>query len=162
MKYSIVLAAIALGGCTTTKIVKETELVGVAIYPNLPNMEAPEGFDWVYFKFDVPRDMSAAPVVKATPECKAVAASKRDQMFWATCGEQPPLKDSNIIVGFDVDNLEIFRGNLSASAAKEEAWLERLDSVNEQREGWRDLNEKTIAETGVAPPADNSVANEEE
>lgn len=48
-----VLAAAMLAGCGSTKTVVQKE--AVMIYPDLPDMKAPEGFEWNNFTFDDPK-----------------------------------------------------------------------------------------------------------
>lgn len=154
MKYPILLLAVAAAGCASTpKPETVVERVAVPTYPNLPNLEPPKGFEAEKFKLDVPRDMSAAPVVKPTAECKAVTAAKRDDAFWKRCGEQPPLANSNIFIGFDEFNYHLFEDFLATRAKKDAAWQARIDEVNRQREEWRKKNDAVIAELGAAPAA---------
>jgi len=159
MKYSALLLAMAVAGCASPKPEVIIQREAVETYPNLPPMEAPN-FEAKKFRLDVPRDMSAAPVVKQDAACKAVPANQRNAAFWKRCGEQPPLADSNIFIGMDEENFRLFEEFLEVMAAKDAAWKARLDEVNKQRAEWRAKNEAAIVALGAAPATEEN-ANDE-
>lgn len=155
MKYSAFILAALAAGCATPKPEVVIQREAVETYPNLPPMEAPD-FHVEKFRLDVPRDMKAAPVVKADAACRAVAAAQRDAAFWKRCGEQPPLANSNIYIGMDEENFRIFEEFLTVMAAKDAAWKARLDEVNKQRAEWRAKNEAAIVALGAAPEIEDA------
>jgi hypothetical protein len=121
----------------------------------------PELLPW---KHDVPRDMSTKVVVDSE-SCKNVPETARNESFWERCGIHPPLKDSNIFIGFDLDNWNIILEDFAKLRETIYQYKSRITEVNNQRAKWRAKAEasekdflddsKKIREEGKVPPVDN-------
>jgi hypothetical protein len=117
----------------------QTNVVHSISYPELPplpNVMRPNIEPW---RYDMPRDMKADPVVRNVSACVDVPTEKRDDAFWARCGEQPIITDpnkTNIYIGFDVANFALFERAWAATKSYVEQLEQRIELANEQRAEW--------------------------
>jgi len=133
--------------CASTNNMKNTELLPetkiIKVYPELVPIEIPQGPKLYSFKMDVPRNKNEI-VVKNTTECKNVPESKRDEKFWNKCGENPPLTDTNIFLGFDQENFNNFVLTMESMREYIITLKKIIEEVNRQREEWRLKNKEIL------------------
>jgi hypothetical protein len=138
MKKVLCISLVMLSGCGV-KVAPVAPLV--LIDKNQPNIrapvEAPPDPQLVPFVYDVPRDMNKE-VVKNLSYCLDVPASKQTTSFWQECGTHPPQIGSNIFIGFDQANWNIFRQDWAKLKAREVMWQARLDQINKERQETND------------------------
>ena len=111
-------------------------MITTVTYPEFPDVVPVDPVRLLPWEHDVPRDMSNLKV-KNLSTCIKVPVEKQTRSFWARCGENPILPNSNIFVGFDqsnwnniVENFERLRENLYQ-------YKQRIIAINKQREEWR-------------------------
>lgn len=137
-----ILASLLLSGCagtrgpetfepkTTVRIVTETA------YPEFPNISLPPPVRLLPFEVDYPRNPNEL-VVKNITSCVDVPEEERDDAFWARCGENPILVDSNIFIGLDQQNWNNVQENFQKLKENNIVLRQLLETANRQRELWR-------------------------
>lgn len=135
------LLAALLPGCALNKPVNPepvttVRVVQVTAYPELPDIPLPGEPVLLPWEYEVPRDMSRKEP-RATPDCERVPDKERDDAFWQRCGENPVVRDSNVLFGFDQRNWNILLANFSKLREYIFQLRARIDLANESRREWR-------------------------
>jgi hypothetical protein len=156
---SIVVAAAAwaLAGCasqrlTTPEPVTTVKLIQVTSYPELPDIPLPLEPQLLPWEYEVPRDLSRLEP-KSTPDCEKVTDKERDAAYWARCGQNPVIRDTNVLFGLDQRNWNIMLSNFSKLREYIVQLKSRVDVANESRREWRRKaeEERRRADAAVAP-----------
>lgn len=105
------IALLWLSACGTTMPTSTVRLEATTSYPNLPDIPKPPPLDLQEFKYDMPRDKSGAII-----------------------------PDSNVFIGFDQSNWQIFLENQKRIEARDRMWETRIDEENKLRAEWRAKN----------------------
>ncbi len=135
-------AALALlGGCANTRLtvpepVTTVKVIQVTSYPELPDILMPLEPQLLPWEYEVPRDLSKMEP-KSTPECERVADKDRDTGYWARCGQNPVIRDTNVLFGLDQRNWNIMLSNFSKLREYIVQLKARVDLANESRHEWR-------------------------
>lgn len=138
---ALALAAAALAGCASSAVsVPEppttVRVVQVVSYPELPDIALPLEPELLPWEYEVPRDLSRI-VAKNTPECLRVPDKERDNAYWARCGENPVIRDTNVLFGFDQRNWNIMLSDFSKLREYIVQLKARIELANESRREWR-------------------------
>lgn len=133
--------ALLLSGCALNKPVNPepvttVRVVQVTAYPELPDIPLPVEPVLLPWEYEVPRDMSRKEP-RPTPDCERVPDKERDDAFWQRCGENPVVRDSNVLFGFDQRNWNILLANFSKLREYIFQLRARIDLANESRREWR-------------------------
>lgn len=115
---------------TTVRVVTETA------YPEFPDISLPPPVRLMPFEVDYPRDPDEF-VVKNITSCVDVPEEQRDDAFWARCGENPILPNSNIFLGFDQQNWNNVQENFQRLKENNIVLRQLLETANRQRQLWR-------------------------
>ena len=134
------LAGSALAGCATDGFNPQSkvQVITTKSYPEIPDIEPVAPVNLIPWQYDIPRDTSRI-VPKNTTECEKVPEEKRDDAYWKKCWENPPLKNTNLYIGFDHDNWNIFLEDWQKLQEKNLQYKARIEEINKQRKEWRDL-----------------------
>ena len=151
-------AALALlGGCANMRLsapepVTTVKVIQVASYPELPDILMPLEPQLLPWEYEVPRDLSKMEP-KSTPECERVADKDRDTGYWARCGQNPVIRDTNVLFGLDQRNWNIMLSNFSKLREYIVQLKVRIDLANESRRDWRRKaeEERRRADAAQAP-----------
>ena len=155
---------VMLPACSTTPPLTQPEpvttvrVVTTTSYQELPDIPMPTEPTLVAWQYDVPRDLSKLEP-KNTTKCLSVPEANRNDAYWASCGIHPPIKDSNVLYGFDERNWNILLSNFGALREYIIQLKARIDVANEQRSEWREKAEqerRKAAAAGAAPAASPS------
>lgn len=114
-------ALLWLSACATPVPPSLVKLEATTSYPNLPDVPKPPPLDLQEFKYDMPRD-SAGKIIP----------------------------DSNVFIGFDQANWQIFLENQKRIEARDKMWETRVDEENKLRAEWRAKNDQQ-AQPKAAP-----------
>lgn len=106
-------AAMLMSACGATIPTSTVHLETSTTYPSLPDIPKPPPLDLQEFKYDMPRDSGG----KIIP-------------------------DSNVFIGFDQPNWQIFLENQKKIQARDKMWEDRVDAENKLRAEWRAKNAK--------------------
>lgn len=108
------LVVFLLPGCQTTTTTMtpspSVQIIEKPVFPVLNEYKIPEEPELIPFVVDMPRDTTKRTVKNVT-ECVSVKEEKRNEEFWKKCGEHPIITDSNIYVGFDLENWNNLQSN---------------------------------------------------
>ncbi len=161
---SLLLAAL-LSGCAVNKPANPEPVTTVRViqttsYPELADIPMPVEPVLLPWEYEVPRDMSRKEP-KNTAECARVPDKERDDAFWLRCGENPVVRDSNVLFGFDQRNWNIMLTNFSKLREYIFQLRARIDLANESRREWRQRAQEerkrveaaSAAATAAARPA---------
>ena len=132
---------------TTVRVVTTTS------YPELPDIQMPIEPTLIAWQYDVPRDLSKLEP-KNTTKCLSVPEANRNDAYWATCGIHPPIRDSNVVYGFDQRNWTTLQSNFAVLREYIVQLKARIDLANEQRREWREKAEeerRKAAAAGATP-----------
>jgi len=136
---AILLALAFLFSSCASKATVVTKTKLDVVYPELPEIKPLPDMSLIPFRWDYPRDMSRlAP--KSSKKCLETPDVERNGVYWETCGENPPMLNSNIFIGFDQDNFRKFEIYMKKIKARLIQYKERLRIINKQREKWREMN----------------------
>ncbi len=156
---SLALAAAALVGCASASLSgpqpqTTVRLVQVTAYPELPDIALPLEPELLAWEYEVPRDLSRI-VAKSTAECQRVPDKERDNAYWARCGENPVIRDTNVLFGFDQRNWNIMLTDFSKLREYIVQLKARIELANESRREWRRKaeEERRKVEAAAAPMA---------
>lgn len=144
----ILLLSFVLSGCSVfgrqifPKVSAPVEVINSTSYPVMPNISYPPPLNLQNPQYDVPRDQDADMVVTRITKCVSVPKDERDNKFWAECGEQPIIGNSNIYRGFDYNNWILYLENMTRIKQQIGLYNERIDQINLLREQWRNLNKQ--------------------
>lgn len=105
------IAALCVSACAATVPPSLVKLETSTTYPSLPDIPKPPPLDLQTFQYDMPRD-SAGKVIP----------------------------DSNVFIGFDQANWQIFLENQKKIQARDKMWEDRVDAENKLRAEWRAKN----------------------
>ena len=150
----ITLFVLFLAGCASDDGFDpktNVNLINSQSFPELPDIEPVDPPNLIAWQADVPRD-TAVLSVKNTTECRSVGTyedpsypgvvlpdMEQTDAWWARCGENPILPNSNIFIGFDQENWNIIQENFAKLRETLFRYKQRIDQVNQQRQEWRDL-----------------------
>ncbi len=154
---SFALIAVALAGCASSALsipepAATVRVVQVVSYPELPDIALPLEPELLAWEYEVPRDLSRI-VPKNTSECLRVADKERDNAYWARCGENPVIRDTNVLFGFDQRNWNIMLADFSKLREYIVQLKARVELANESRREWRRKaeDERRKVEAAQAP-----------
>ncbi len=138
---SLVLVAFALAGCASSSLsvpepATTVRVVQVTSYPELPDIELPLEPELLPWEYEVPRDLSRTEP-KNTPDCLRVPDKERDNAYWARCGENPVIRDTNVLFGFDQRNWNIMLSDFSKLREYIVQLKARIELANASRREWR-------------------------
>ena len=139
-KFVVILLALSLAACGSTKEIAVP--VYVSVQPNLPPISAPARIEFGAPQWDLPRDMTAQPQIKNLSTCINVAEEKQNNSFWRRCGEFPVDENSNLYMGFDLDNYNVIVLNVNKMKLQLKAYWDTIQKINAERELWREQNER--------------------
>jgi hypothetical protein len=153
---SLVVVCAALAGCASSSFsvpepVTTVRMVQVTNYPELPEIQMPLEPDLLPWEYEVPRDLSRTEP-KNTTECLRVPDKERDNAFWAKCGENPVIRDTNVLFGFDQRNWNIMLSDFSKLREYIVQLKARIDLANESRREWRRKAEDERRKVEAASP----------
>lgn len=156
MFISLLLVGCGASSFTKTEPVK---IITATSYPSVPNIEPLPPVALIKWNHDMPRDLSVLSVISST-ECRKVETKINEDKpyvvepvepqtdeWWAECGENPIYPESNIHVGFDLDNWNIILENMFKLKERNWQYRQRLEEVNKQRKEWRDKAEQERIKT---------------
>lgn len=103
--------------------------------PALTAIQKPPAPNLTGFELDVPRDMSKQ-VPKNTTECLKIPEADRNVAYWRICGTHPVDPNSNLVAGFDEENLEKFTATMAELNAYIQQLNDRIDAANKERDFW--------------------------
>ena len=151
------LGAAVLAGCASSSVsvpepVTTVRVVQVTSYPELPDIQMPLEPELLPWEYVVPRDMSRTEP-KNTAECLRVPDKERDNAYWARCGENPVIRDSNLLFGFDQRNWNIMLSDFSKLREYITQLKARIELANESRREWRRKAEEERRKVEAATPA---------
>jgi hypothetical protein len=153
----LLLASIGLAGCSSARLnapepQTSVRVVQVTTYPELPDIQMPLEPDLLPWEYEVPRDLSRTEP-KNTTECLRVPDKERDNAYWAKCGENPVIRDTNVLFGFDQRNWNIMLADFSKLREYIVQLKARIDLANESRREWRRRaeDERRKVEAASAP-----------
>lgn len=144
----ILLVLTGLVGCTSFPTQppnlaerKTVRVVQSMQYPELPDIQVPV-LNLLPVQHDAPRDPDADLMVKNSRSCKKVPEKEQNSKFWERCGSQPPMLNSNLHRGYDLDNWT----NLWVNDARIQEYIiilkGKIHEVNRRRAKWRELAEQ--------------------
>jgi hypothetical protein len=155
----LALAAAALAGCGQMGLknpepTSSVRVVQTVSYPELPDIPLPPEPQLLPWEYEVPRDLSRK-VPRNAPECLRVADKDRDDAYWDQCGENPVIRDSNVLFGLDQRNWNVMLSNFSKLREYITQLKARVELGNEARREWRRRaeEERRRADAALQPAA---------
>lgn len=153
---ALVAVSAVLAGCASSSLsvpepVTTVRVVQVTSYPELPDIQLPLEPDLLPWEYEVPRDLSRTEP-KNSAECQRVPDKDRDNGYWAKCGENPVIRDTNVLFGFDQRNWNIMLSDFSKLREYIVQLRARIDLANESRREWRRKAEEERRKANAASP----------
>jgi len=161
--YAVVLLMV-LTGCEQVQKTESIKLVTATTYPELPDIEPLSDPGLLPWKHNMPRDMEVMSVINNTA-CRKVKTKINERIpyvvepveeqtktWWKKCGEHPIFPETNIHVGFDLENWNIVLSNLFKLKERNWQYKQRVLEINNQRETWRNQAERERIKIPIEPP----------
>lgn len=132
-----------LASCAGKAPLVNDVIIYKTMYPEMPPIAKPSKLSLATPLYDYPRDTDAELTVKNLTDCLKVEEDKRNNSFWRKCGEYPHKGNSNIYLGYDLDNWNMVVLNMAKIKAQLNAWNDTIDELNKQRALWIEENKTT-------------------